>query len=268
MLQLRQRALGDARRVARTRRWRGRPLRAALAAAAILAFAFYWAANLYYGADIYSTVATERRVVTLDDGSRMFLDGRSRVRVDYTKQARNLEVLEGQARFDVAHDVEHPFIVTARDRKIIATGTAFGVDVQGSTVLVTLLEGSVTVIDTETGGTASEMAAAPVVLRPGEQMAAAPASRAQVKKVDIARATAWERGQLVFEDEPLRTVVERINRYARTPVTVADDKVGNLRISGVFNTGDVTAFIDAVTRYLPIKAVRTGDRAISLRADS
>src|SRR3546814_4699192 len=65
--------------------------------------------------------------------------------------------------------------------------------------------------------------------------------------VDVGRAVAWESGHLVFADEPLSSVVERINRYATRPVKV-DRDIGKLRISGVFRTGDLDTFVDTVTR--------------------
>src|SRR5262249_25765545 len=63
--------------------------------------------------DVYRTQAGERRVVTLSDGSQIALDSRSEVRVRYTAHARELILAKGQARFDVAHDVERPFSVVA-----------------------------------------------------------------------------------------------------------------------------------------------------------
>src|SRR3546814_19320188 len=83
--------------------------------------------------DVYRTVSGERRLITLEDGSKISLDARSEVRVRYSKDARRLELLGGQARFDVAHDSRRPFSVRARDPLVIATGTAFTNDMVGST---------------------------------------------------------------------------------------------------------------------------------------
>ena len=91
--------------------------------------------------DVYTTRAGERRVVTLADGSQLALDSRSEVRVQYSAHARELTLTKGQARFDVAHDVERPLSVTADGHKVIATGTSFNVDLFGPSLLVTLIEG-------------------------------------------------------------------------------------------------------------------------------
>jgi transmembrane sensor len=222
--------------------------------------------------DVYRTAAGERRVVTLADGSKISLDARSEVRVRYGKDARRLELLGGQARFDVAHDSERPFSVRARDQLVIATGTAFNVDMVGSTVLVTLIEGRVEVLENagtpraavplKTDGIAVDMPQRQV-LTAGEQLRAAPDSVPVVTTVDVSRAVAWESGHLVFSDEPLSSVVARINRYAARPVEV-DPDIGKLRISGVFRTGDLDTFVDTVTRYMPIVATVRDDGGITL----
>jgi transmembrane sensor len=95
--------------------------------------------------DVYTTRAGERRVVTLADGSEVALDSRSEVSVRYSAHARELTLTQGQARFDVAHDIERPFAVTADGHKVIATGTSFNVDLFGPSLLVTLIEGRVVV---------------------------------------------------------------------------------------------------------------------------
>jgi transmembrane sensor len=207
--------------------------------------------------DLYQTALGERRVVTLEDGSRISLDSDSAVEVSYQERSRDLRILRGQARFDVAHDVERPFSVAARGQKVIATGTAFNVDLTGGTVQVTLIEGRVTVLDERKGEADGFARPKPVELVAGQQLAINSNSRA-LRAANLEKASAWERGQLVFENETLTSIVSRVNRYSRTRVVVADAKAGALRISGVFNTGDVNGFVDTVTSYLPVTAKAQG----------
>jgi transmembrane sensor len=278
LMAMRRDALSRTHRQGRAR-WNGRPRRGRLMAA-VASFAvivacgigvYMW--NAQRG-DVYRTVSGERRVVTLEDGSKISLDARSEVRVRYTGDARRLELLSGQARFDVAHDSQRPFSVRARDQLVIATGTAFNVDMVGSTVLVTLIEGRVEVL--ENIGTPRPRVAAHLeaddiavdkpqrqVLTAGEQLRVAPDTVPVVTTVDVDRAVAWESGHLVFSDEPLSSVVARINRYAALPVEV-DPDIGKLRISGVFRTDDLGTFIDTVTRYLPVVATVRDDGGVTL----
>ena len=200
------------------------------------------------------TAFGERRILMLNDGSRISLDSGSDVQVRYSEHARELWLLHGQARFEVAHDTSRPFSVNAGGRKVIATGTDFDVDLLKQRVLVTLVEGHVKI----TGGKKI------VHLDPGEQLEASASGAQRVADVNVNRVLSWQSGQLIFDNEPLSSVVERISRYSTTPVIVADAKTGSLRMSGVFNTGDVAAFVEAVTHYLPVTASQAQYGAIEL----
>lgn len=220
--------------------------------------------------DVYRTEDGERRVVRLADGSTISLDAASEVRVRYTEDARRLELVDGQARFEVARNPDAPFSVQARDQRIVATGTAFNVDLLGSRVLVTLIEGQVEVMNVPRLDRATdapevaERAPSPVVLEPGEQLVVGPAEPASVIAVSTTRTTAWETGRVEFENEPLSSAVERISRYGSRNIRV-EGAVRDLAISGVFRAGDVDTFIDAVTAYLPVEAAQAPNGEIALR---
>ncbi|HCQ50227.1 MAG TPA: iron dicitrate transport regulator FecR, partial [Achromobacter sp.] len=51
---------------------------------------------------------------------------------------------------------------------------------------------------------------------------------------DVSGATAWREGRVVFKNAPLADVVRDMNRYLATPLRLADDKVGRLRVSASF----------------------------------
>lgn len=214
----------------------------------------------------FRTELGERRSVTLADESKIALDSNTVVQVRYERNARKLELLSGQARFDVAHDVERPFSVHARDQTIMATGTAFNVDLLGPKVLVTLIEGHVVVLADRATGRAGARAASPpsVELHAGQQLAVTGAKPPEVLAVSTDKATAWETGQIIVDDEPLADVAERVSRYADHPVVVRDQAAGALHLSGVFNVGDVSTFVDTVTRYLPVRAKVLPDGEIDL----
>ena len=236
---------------------------AALLVAAVITGGSYWWTSR---PDDYRTATGERRVVTLSDGSKLSLDANSEVTVRYGKHDRSLHLLKGQARFDVAHDKQRPFSVVAGNQKVIATGTAFNIDMAGPKVLVTLIEGHVMVLKNDGSSSTAEWAHA-VELRAGQQLKAAPAGTPEIAPANIQRVTAWTTGQLMFDNEPLASVVERVNRYGGTQIVIADSRVGDMKISGVFNAGDAAGFVEIVTHYLPVKAVSEGPNTIALQGN-
>lgn len=225
----------------------------------------------------YSTEVAETRVITLADNSRISLDAASSVDVAYTATARDITLLRGQAHFDVAKDLSRPFRVTAGDQTVVATGTAFNVEMIGDEVLVTLLEGEVIVTGADkTDRVAAEAIASPdearrasaamaVKLKPGEQFLAAKDVAPRVEKApNLEKTSAWRQGKVFLEDDPLSVAVARMNRYSRIRLTVADDRLDALEIGGVFNAGDTDAFIEALEATFPIEARRMSGSSIEL----
>lgn len=283
--ELRSLALADAEasRATGKRRWwssldAGRRVAAAAAVVVAVGALTTWG---ILRPETYRTSSGERQVVTLSDDSRITLDADSEVQVRYSKERRDLVLSRGQARFDVAHDSSRPFSVIARDRQVVALGTSFNIDTLGPDLLVTLLKGRVVVapqsahLDLEamrartiesiaTGVSAS----APVVeLAAGEQLVVRTDAAPSVVAISAAHVSAWESGHLLFDDEPLASVVERMSHYSSRRLLIADPRAADLRISGFFDAGDTAGFISTVTEYLPLNAVidANGDIQLSHR---
>jgi transmembrane sensor len=146
---------------------------------------------------------------------------------------------------------------------VVAVGTSFNVERLGSQVLVTLIRGRV-LIRGVAPATARADATRPISLKAGEEFVASQDVQPLVVRANLQNATAWEAGRLVFRNETLAQAVERVNRYTEKSVLV-DPSIADLRISGVFNAGDVGAFVSAVTSYFPLQAVVTADDDIMLR---
>lgn len=291
VIDLRRAALTHAHNAFRSNLWPRRfrrPAMLATAAAGVLAagaFLFWQQSRT----DVFQTGFGERRVVTLADGSQITLDSRSEVTVRYTAEARALTLVRGQAQFDVAHDIARPFAVTAEGHKVVATGTAFDVDLLGPKLLVTLLKGHVVVLPQNAatvpwlpnapseglGSATARGAEAPassaagdgmtrIYLDPGEQLVMSSSDAPQISHVDIERVTAWERGEIVFDNEPLASVIQRMNRYGPRHIIIGDDPTGNLRISGVFHEGDVDGFVSTIASYLSVRANERPDGDVVL----
>src|SRR5882672_2594417 len=109
----------------------GRPSRRLLAAAlaaslaAVLVAVGISAVGHYSGRE--ATHFGEIRRLTLKDGSNIVLNASSVVKVTFEKHERRIELIRGEALFNVVHDVQRPFVVQARDVAVKAVGTSFSV---------------------------------------------------------------------------------------------------------------------------------------------
>ena len=93
-----------------------------------------------------STAVGEQRSITLADGSLIKLNTRTTIRHRFDESTRRVELIEGEALFDVARDEQRPFIVTAGATEVRVLGTSFNVYKQSDLeATVSVLEGRVTV---------------------------------------------------------------------------------------------------------------------------
>ena len=278
VMALREAALASARRSLHRRAsapFQRRLMWGLMAATLMLALvgAGTWA---WFTPHTYQTGVGERRVIALSDGSKLSLDAATVVKVSYTRENRRLWLERGRARFEVAKNPLRPFSVTAADEVVVATGTAFSIELVQSQVRVVLYEGHVMVLDRGGKGARRTVAVgarrlpADQLLVPGRELILPARPSIQVASMaavvapsDPVRSLSWEAGQLVFEDEPLGLVVERMNRYADTPLSIGDTAAANVRISGVFRAGDTDALVQGLAAAFALQA-RTGTDGIVL----
>jgi transmembrane sensor len=116
----------------------------AVATALVLAIgaAAWWQSARF---PIYATDIGERRSITLGDGSTVDLNARSRLRIEFSRSERRVELIEGQALFQVSKDKNRPFVVSSGDATVRAVGTQFDVYRKATGTTVTVLEGRVAV---------------------------------------------------------------------------------------------------------------------------
>lgn len=204
-------------------------------------------------AQVYRTAVGERATVTLTDGSRLLLNTASEVRVDYSGKRRGLQLVSGEAWFDVAKDPSRPFVVGAGRHTVTAVGTSFDVRLEKSGLRVAVVEGRVAV-DAVGHGLVSEV-------RAGERMDVE--GRAAVLRPSGPVAGDWREGRIEFASATLAEAAAEMNRYRRKPIVVTDPAVARMRVSGVFYSGENSGFLDALPLTHPV-SVRVADDAVRI----
>ena len=252
-------------------------LAAGVAAAAALGVGGYWAATARppapadHGLEVASgqgsfhqTGVGELSTVTLSDGSKVTLNTRSRLEVNYTGERRTVTLISGQALFEVAKNKDRPFVVMAGPRQVTALGTAFDIRLDGQKVQVTMVEGRVKVEPTRP--TLLQKVATPErELVAGQQLVATlDTLRPTVRQADATTTTSWRQGRVVFADTPLPQAVAEMNRYSATPILIGDEALSKFNVNGMFLTGQPMSFVGAVTAYFPVEARSRPDGATVL----
>lgn len=200
---------------------------------------------------VYGDASGAQQQINLADGSVIRLDARSRVRVNFTGQSREVTMLEGRAYFTVQHG-PRPFVVRSPGGETIDLGTRFVIELGGGLTRVSLVEGKIAI---RPAGSARELP-----LEPGE------VSGYTDKGAILAKAPArndpidWTSGRLKFEDTPLVEAVARLSRYSDKPILLAPDvAASNRRVTGVFFIGDSENFAATLASALDLKVVSDED---------
>lgn len=183
----------------------------------------------------FATAVGEIREIALPDGSRLVLDSNSRVEARFTGSERLLTLMEGRARFIVAHE-SRPFIVSAASNQVVATGTIFDVSLIQSRLAVVLIEGAVEIRGRRGGQNDRGRR-----LEAGQRLVIS-GDAAAVSRRATRGETLWPTRMLEFDNTPLQEAVALVNRYSRVQLRLGNARIGDLRVSGAFRAGDVAGF--------------------------
>lgn len=217
------------------------------AAIALLAIVGTLWMGLHDSALDYKTAVGEQRVVKLPDGSIVTLNTRSQIKVRLEKEQRSVELIRGEALFDVAHDEHRPFRVLAGAAMVQAIGTQFNVYRTDRVTTVSVVEGIVEVTSGRTGGT-GPTASAPERLTAGEQaQLSEQGEMVHHASAEMDRIVAWRERRLIFRSEPLASIAAEFNRYNDTQLLIEGPTTSARRVTGVFDAdkpGALVAFLE------------------------
>ena len=214
---------------------------------------------------VYDTAVGEQSTVRLSDGSIVTLNTDSSIEVRYDDAQRAVLLLRGEVFFEVAHDAAHPFRVLAGDRLLEAVGTAFNVRLdRGNDVRMVVTEGKVRVAP-RVADAVPQQSVPPAIVNAGSLavMHEGPMVVQGVDAIAMEAQLSWRRGMLVFNGEPLNSVLLEIGRYT-TVVFAPDDSIRNVRVGGYFRTGDIDGLLVALRESFDIDSRRTADGRIAL----
>lgn len=189
------------------------------------------------------TAEAEVREVRLDDGSRVWLGADSALALDFRADGRDVQLVRGEAFFDVRPDPSRPFRVSAGAVSATALGTRYAVAHRSAgRIDVQVEEGTVEV---------RRDGVDPIRLTAGQQV--------QVEHtIGAVRPLAsteldWRHGLLVFDEAPATEVVARLDAYIPGRVVLVSPR-SDVRISAAITVADARPSLLAI-------AARQGWRA-------
>ena len=218
------------------------------------------AAQAVTSVDRYHTGIGERRLIVLADKSTMRLNTDSVAEVSIRDGRRHVQLLQGEAMFDVARDAHRPFVVDAASARLRAVGTQFNVRMRQDLVELTMMKGEVAVSEGSPGTVHTVAAGKLAAIRRGV------VAESNLDAVDLQQRTAWRSDTIELTGTTLAQAIEEFNRYRQAPLVIGDPRIASIRVGGTFRTGDSGTFIAAVTRDFALRAIRGSDQSLILVA--
>ncbi len=252
------------------------------AATAFLAISLTWVAQNYLKSGsgsqqtadaVYQSVETPagaKSLVTLEDGTRVWLNAKSKLVYPARFSGQDREVqLEGEGYFDVAKDKSKPFTVKTSHLAVRVLGTVFNIKSypEEGQIEATLLEGKITLDRINSGSPEKQL----LQLKPNEQATfikregfltedAARAANIPLSEingrqeehlmvsehVDPESVTAWKDDKLIFKNETFESIAFKLERRYDAKIVFEDETIKNYRFSGVFTEISINEALKAL----------------------
>ena len=253
---------------------------------------------------VFKTKMGENSSHVMPDGSTLWLNSSTTLNVDYSKNYRRINLIKGEAHFEVAKDATRPFEVYADNRLVRAIGTAFTVHkvngaievlVSEGTVELAIVDNTLVVIPEDYQAIQLEPNFEKIVTSQHSPSAVAKVTKhsVQVKKTlgtltagqrisipidnenisdideldtsEVTRFLSWKEGKLIFAGESLEEVIKEITRHTTVQIDLLDPKLKSMRIGGQFQVGETDTLFYVLESGFGISVNRLNDHHVQLR---
>lgn len=186
--------------------------------------------------------------IVLSDGTKVKMNADSHLDFPVQFADKREVTLEGEAFFDVTHDVQRPFIIKANDHTIYVLGTTFNVTAYaGEDVTITLVSGKIKV----TAPTGE------YILAPNEQYSSHTSS---ISKVETELYTSWTSGAMEFDAMPLPDLLTKLSRCYNVDLKLASKELETMKFTGViFRNKPLSFALEILHRVSDVKFERDGE---------
>ncbi len=204
----------------------------------------------------FSTAVAEKKSLTLPDGSHVEMDADTRLFCSFTHSRRTIQLLHGKAIFQVTPDKSRPFEVLADHRMVRVVGTRFEVAHRDTAfshaplpLQITLQEG---VIDLYSRNS-QEIYERILRLDPGQQANWSAAEEfPSVQKISLQSFGAWQQGRLVYQGEPLASVLADLQRAFPAQIELREPSLAAIQFNGTLSATNLPETLSLLQSALPL----------------
>lgn len=197
------------------------------------------------------------RTLNLPDGSTLFVNANTRVRLDFTAHQRIVHLDKGQVYIEVAADKERPLYVQAGEANVRVVGTGFDVRRSQQQLVVSVAHGQVAF---------EPDAKSPVALLGAQQRATYSYAKSTLQQQTLSaeEVADWRSGHLTFRNRELASLIDELSLYRPQAPLQVSRAVAQLKVSGNLDVNDPDALLNALPALLPVKTVPSADGIVRI----
>lgn len=217
----------------------------------------------------FSSERGETKDIALSDGSKLTLGAATEIEVAMSSGERRIILKNGAAVFDVARDLDRPFIVKAENFTAKVIGTVFDVRSNGGVVRLSVAEGSVEVSHPIVINDAPTSMQSRRQVKTGQQVAATGSEGLMQNTTFKTDAFAtWRENRLRYVGATLEELVADANRYSERQILIDPDLGGAIteRATFSFEGKDVERLLSTLPILFPVDIDDNGVGAIRIIA--
>ncbi|WP_017737104.1 FecR domain-containing protein [Pseudomonas sp. CBZ-4] len=199
------------------------------------------------------------RTLNLPDGSTLYVNANTQLRVDFTAHQRIVHLDKGQLYIEVAPDKERPLFVQAGEANVRVVGTGFDVRRSQQQLVVSVAHGQVAF---------APDAKNPVTLLGAQQRATYSYAKGTLQQQTLngQEVADWRSGHLSFRNRELASLIDELSLYRPQAPLQVSQAVAQLKVSGNLDVNDPDALLNALPALLPVKTVALADGVVRIES--
>ena len=197
------------------------------------------------------------RTLNLPDGSTLYVNANTRLRLDFSAHQRIVHLDKGQLYIEVAADKERPLYVQAGEANVRVVGTGFDVRRSQQQLVVSVAHGQVAF---------EPDAKSPTSLLGAQQRAIYSYAKGTLQQQTLTaeEVADWRSGHLSFRNRELASLIDELSLYRPQAPLQVNHAVAQLKVSGSLDVNDPDALLDALPALLPVKTVASADGIVRI----
>lgn len=204
-----------------------------------------------------STRKGQKAAIRLTDGTKVYLNVDSKLTFpEHFNHDKREVILEGEAFFEVAKNVNRPFIIKSGNLTTTVLGTSFNIKAfEGEPLQVTVATGQVKVNTKHQDNISEE-----VFLNPYQQ--AFYDGKLSKLEVDIAQFIAWKEKIIRFDEISLEEAAIVLERWFNVSIVIENENIRQCKISGKYINENLINIMESFKHILGIKYRFEGDQKL------